>query len=1086
MANINPKSVYAKTPKGVVDVKNKTAKLTREEGTVFLMVDGKSTVADLLKRSGMADVRLNYAIDKLTTDGYIKLFSAPVAAAGPPATAATMATAVPAGQTSGDDLDFTSPTVMSKLNVEAAVRTKAEAEAKARALAAARAAAEAKVRQEAEARARAQAEAKARTETEAKLKAEAAARAAAEARIKAEAEAKAAANAQARTEAEVRVKAAMEAKARADTEAKARAEGEIRAKADAESKATAEAKAKEEAQSSARAEVDARAHAEAETKAMAAVEAQMKALKEALAQAEQRAKHEAEERIRIEAEIKTRQVAERKAREEAEAHAKATEEAVGKARAMAEEAARVKAATKAAIDAVGDGGEAARAQMESAMNALEEAKAEARSEATARIDAERRAKLEVEARIREDQERKTHEKQERKAREDADARSKAQLRELQEQANSARIEAETKAEIQRKAREEAEARILVERKAREEAEARAETERKSREEALANARVEAEAKARAEVEGMIQAERKAREEADRKAQREIAIRIETEKVAREEAERQTAIARKAREAAESKTREAVAAAGSADSEVARRARAEAESIARKAEAAVAQARAMAESERKARAAAEDRAKTETVARVMQEQQMRANAEGDIEARVQAEIKAREHSEMEAEARYRQEAAARAKAAAEARRNREAEAHAAGKGKPVAIRRSTNWPKVLGVSLVALLAIAAGMLHVVPLNNYIGGAQSLMSGRLGVPVTISSIRYALLPTPQLTLERVGIGKLQEIKIETLVVNAWPMTLLADTQNIGSVEANNVVAGEDALALLPGWLKPHAGPLTVRRVQLKSVRISAKNLDLPPFGGDVTLNSDGTLQRATISDGKVQVELTPKDKALRVALDGRNWRPPLGPAVEFDDIAMEGVIEGQQGRITGIDAKIGRASIKGVANVTWSDNGIRAEGDFSVKNGELAQLMADFTRDFTASGTLNANVNFVLQGTSLQNIFAAPRMDATFNIEKGSLNNIDIVRAIQNPSREGLRGGKTGFNSLAGSLQVTQRNYSYRQLQLTSGPMNAKGHVDVGTNGELSGRITAELGSKTVIVARGNLAVTGNLKTPVLRQ
>jgi hypothetical protein len=48
------------------------------------------------------------------------------------------------------------------------------------------------------------------------------------------------------------------------------------------------------------------------------------------------------------------------------------------------------------------------------------------------------------------------------------------------------------------------------------------------------------------------------------------------------------------------------------------------------------------------------------------------------------------------------------------------------------------------------------------------------------------------------------------------------------------------------------------------------------------------------------------------------------------------------------------------------------------------------------------------------------------------------------------------------------------------------MNARGNVDVGTNGELSGRITAELGSRTVIVARGNLAVTGSLKTPVLRQ
>jgi hypothetical protein len=47
------------------------------------------------------------------------------------------------------------------------------------------------------------------------------------------------------------------------------------------------------------------------------------------------------------------------------------------------------------------------------------------------------------------------------------------------------------------------------------------------------------------------------------------------------------------------------------------------------------------------------------------------------------------------------------------------------------------------------------------------------------------------------------------------------------------------------------------------------------------------------------------------------------------------------------------------------------------------------------------------------------------------------------------------------------------------------MRASGSVDIGPNGELSGRISAELGSKSVIVARGNLAVTGNLKTPVLK-
>jgi hypothetical protein len=47
------------------------------------------------------------------------------------------------------------------------------------------------------------------------------------------------------------------------------------------------------------------------------------------------------------------------------------------------------------------------------------------------------------------------------------------------------------------------------------------------------------------------------------------------------------------------------------------------------------------------------------------------------------------------------------------------------------------------------------------------------------------------------------------------------------------------------------------------------------------------------------------------------------------------------------------------------------------------------------------------------------------------------------------------------------------------------MQASGNVDVAASGDLSGRISAELGTKTMIVARGTLNVTGNLKTPILK-
>jgi hypothetical protein len=47
------------------------------------------------------------------------------------------------------------------------------------------------------------------------------------------------------------------------------------------------------------------------------------------------------------------------------------------------------------------------------------------------------------------------------------------------------------------------------------------------------------------------------------------------------------------------------------------------------------------------------------------------------------------------------------------------------------------------------------------------------------------------------------------------------------------------------------------------------------------------------------------------------------------------------------------------------------------------------------------------------------------------------------------------------------------------------MQASGSVDVAANGDLSGRVSAELGSKTMVVAKGTLNVTGNLKTPILK-
>lgn len=401
------------------------------------------------------------------------------------------------------------------------------------------------------------------------------------------------------------------------------------------------------------------------------------------------------------------------------------------------------------------------------------------------------------------------------------------------------------------------------------------------------------------------------------------------------------------------------------------------------------------------------------------------------------------------------------------------------------RKPVNWLKAGAIGLLVLLAAAAGLLHLVPLSAYIPDVQRLVSQRLQRPVTITGMRYALLPAPQLTLEQVSIGKLQEIKIDSVAIDIGPLALFSSSKNISNATINNVTLDQGQFDWLADWIKSqNPEQLLITRLRIKSIRASVKALDLPAFDADITFSRNGALQRALFSDGKLRVDLAPKDKAWSVNLSARSWRLPLGPAIDFDELTLSAVIENQRATINGIEGQLGSATIKGAARASWS-GGIRVEGDFNLSNGNLARLMPLFTRDFTASGQLNTNATYALQAGELSALFSNPRIEANFTIDKGTLDNVDIVRAIQSPSRDGVRGGRTLFDEMTGTLQYSGNRYSYRQLRMRSGPMNAVGGLEISQEGDLSGRISAELGSKSTIFARGALNVAGSVKSPLLR-
>ena len=183
---------------------------------------------------------------------------------------------------------------------------------------------------------------------------------------------------------------------------------------------------------------------------------------------------------------------------------------------------------------------------------------------------------------------------------------------------------------------------------------------------------------------------------------------------------------------------------------------------------------------------------------------------------------------------------------------------------------------------------------------------------------------------------------------------------------------------------------------------------------------------------------------------------------------------------QVRISSIDGTLYGGSIKGETTVKWGSQA-DADGRFNLAGVDLGQLLPAIGSGFSASGALDANMTFSSQGMKFVELFAAPRVTATFALRKGVINKIDVGRALQSSSGHG---GKTPFDEITGEAQVAGGRTAYRNLNLNSASMKASGAIAVSPKAELSGRINVLLGTQTAIVARGTLNVSGSSMNPLL--
>jgi hypothetical protein len=1005
---MDQKTVFTKTAKGITQVNQRSASLSRDLMKVLKLIDGKSNFKSIMEKAELDQPSLAKGLNTLIKDGYARIFE-------------TRKEADPFGE---DDFDFTAPGKLpgqTQRVVAAAANDISEL-----------------VREQEKAdvdkKARAQAQVAAREN--AKVQAEARAKAEAEARAKAEAEMRAMEQARRAKEASERAKAELDAKLREEETRK-------RQILEQQARLAAEQKRMEEEETRRLAELRAKAEAEANQRARAILEQNLREEEEkkrllheqqAREKAEQRAKEEAESyrlaELRAKAEAEAKALAEARARAEAEAQAlaRARVEADAAAKRQAQQAVsseqELKARLKEEIEA------RIRSEMETLLRDEIEEKARAQMQDKIMAEARLAARAELEERLRE--EREILQRAEMEARVIAEKSS----RERADQEAKLRAEAEARAAAESTAREKAEEenRRLrrLEARAREEAETAA-REKQEAAQAAERERREADKRLQAERRGKIEAEARAMVEAEERERREkdLQQRIEAERRAKEEAEKRARIEAKARENVEETTRAKVQA--EIEGDMTRRAELEGK----------AQARAFMDAKRQ------------------------AEVDEDAAMRAQQDRKAREIAEI---LRTKVEPDAR-EAAAPAKRR---------------ARRRGNLAKPIFYSLLASIVLAVGLLHVVPMRGFADKLEKAMAGWLHEEVSISALKFSLLPSPHLKLEGIAVGKLLDAKANNGRVFLDISTLFGDRLSINTLELDGVSIAGDVPRRILGWArlegKSAVGEIDV--IRLKSVKLDVKP-QIVPFDATLSFAKDGTFRAATVTgEGKWTVKIAPGDGGFGVDFSARHWQLPMGVPIPVSEIVAKGTLTANELVFPEFEADSMEGKVNGTLKASWGPDAVRLNSDLSLQRVRAEQFVQAFTPSIAVNGKLEGNFSISAEGRTLDTLFAAPRAQGKFKVTDGSISNTDLVAAMQSPDAMG-RAGVTKFAELSGEMSTGDGRISYRGISLLGGVLRANGGIDVAANSALSGRLGVEIRSN-VAQDRGSFAVAGTVAKPMLKR
>ncbi|NOU39789.1 MAG: AsmA family protein [Methylotenera sp.] len=397
-------------------------------------------------------------------------------------------------------------------------------------------------------------------------------------------------------------------------------------------------------------------------------------------------------------------------------------------------------------------------------------------------------------------------------------------------------------------------------------------------------------------------------------------------------------------------------------------------------------------------------------------------------------------------------------------------------------------KKISIWSSAVISLLIFLPFFIPTQSYLNKVEGMASEKLGVPVTIASGHWLLLPSPRVVVNDITLGKFQEIKVAQIVVVPSLTTLFSATKVI-DLNVSKPIIKQAAVALISTLSSKPSDNSDVATINIRNVKVDALQFDwpdmkLPHVNLDADFTNANVLTSAKLetADGALKADVTPKGGDYLILVQADKLLLPIGLPLVIDKAQIEMQITGNRLEIPNINIDLYKGKLTGNAMVSWDKNW-RTSGKLKVHNLSVKEPSRMVSKAVYLSGSLLSHGDFSSSAKEATALIDNMQADFRFSVNNGVLHGLDLVKVASLLVKQDTGNAETEFNEFSGLFSMRGRQHNLRDLKISSGLLTATGQVKIKPNKELDGIAQVELKHSVSLVAIP-LEVSGTLSNPVV--